>query len=148
LRIHSLVLIGLITAIIVRAITPARHVWAWIPTTVAARHQGIYFIRVPGAVFGDNRLVAFRVKCDALHIAMTVGEDARIETLRRGLGIARSSIAIAVNTQNLGTQVVTKLRQTAVVVVASGYVQKTIIRTETNAPPVVGAGITERMIRG
>ena len=103
---------------------------------------------MPGAVFGDDRLVAFRVKCDALNVAVTVGKDARVETLRCGIGIAGSSIAITVNAQDLGTQVVPKLRQAAVVVVAGGYIQETILRAEANAPPVVGTGVTERMIRG
>jgi hypothetical protein len=75
-------------------------------------------------VFGGKRLAGVwltrRPEADALHVAVTISEDARIGAGRRI--VARRRCAVPIHPQNLAAQTLQVLRQRCVVIVAGGHV--------------------------
>jgi hypothetical protein len=84
------------------------------------------------------------VEGDALHVAVTVGEDPLIEALGRCVALGR--VAVGVDPQHLAAHHRRALRHLAVMGVSRGEVEEPVARAEAHAPAVVRARTAEGMV--
>ena len=101
---------------------------------------------MPGTILRRVGLVRAGAETDALRVAMSVGEDARIEALWRV--VAGHGLAVPVDAQHLAADAGRALRHLAVVGVARRHIQEAVRGTEAEAPAIMRAGIAEGMVAG
>ena len=99
---------------------------------------------MPRAILGNERAIVTRAERDALRIAKSVGVDAWIKTGRRL--VARSGLAVTVDTQHFSTNQCGALRTNAQVVVTRRHIDEAIKRAESHATAVVRAGSAKGML--
>ncbi len=105
-----------VTAVAIWALWASVYFIAWIPACISAIFQFGYFIRMPRAILGSERLIGARTEGDTLWIAMAVSENTLIEACRRL--IAWSCFTVAVYAQYFAAQFGWALRASTIMVVA------------------------------
>jgi len=95
-------LIGLISAVLVRAFASTAYVLRWIPTGIATIDQLGDFITVPWTVLCGERNAIARTKIYALYVSVPIGVDSLVETFRRA--VIRVCVTITIDSENFAAQ--------------------------------------------